>query len=1610
MEDDDKTQAVPPPVPREGYMSASRIGDLLFDGVASLDAGPETAGDTIGPYRLLDQLGVGGFGVVWRALQTVPIRREVALKVVKPGMDSLEIIARFEAERQALALMDHPNIAAVLDAGTTASGRPYFAMELVKGVPLTQYCDEQRLTIRERIELFIPVCQAVQHAHQKAILHRDLKPSNILVTEVDGRPVPKVIDFGIAKALGASPEAVFQVSLMQTQVGMVIGTPQYMSPEQAGSVPDVDTRSDIYTLGVILYELLTGQTPLRPEQIKQAALDEMLRLIREDEAKRPSSRFMPATDLARTTASVRQTDPKKLGHNLRGDLDWIVLKALEKDRSRRYGTANAFAQDLQRHLSDEPVSAGPPGTGYRLKKLIRRNKAAVALACLALLSLFGFLILVSINSAQVRRERNHALQQEQEANRQRDRSDQLFTKSLLTRAEELLGANDTAGGLAHLAFVLRRHPEDRATAARLLSALRDRSHARIIQGSLRHDSPVKIEGWTSAGQTLMTSRISGGNGECHLWKIESGAHEVRPMPGIVQSVSSDMSKAVVRLDKTPRGIFQLFDLETGRAASPEMPLVTSGEGITRHGNDAILSKCGRWLLTRGASSIVAVWDVSTGKQAWSHRGNGGAYASSCSFSRYGDIIAAGYPDGTLVVAALTEGRWKTLNVTKMDDSAITEVKIDRTGRLIAAQCEGRKSALLFLNLGKEKPETPVLHRETLIESFAFSPDGKHLALTQMEKPVEIWDLATSQITHQLSPGEYVNRIVYSDDGSLLATMTKSSVQIWNAWTGIEMTRTPRMLTTVTDASFSPDASKVAVSTADGRTLVLSTQPTKASPLLVPNAHWNKEEARTRAILHEDGVHFATCTWINEKQGNVSVYDLVTGKLAAPSIQTDYGIWDIAFQPHSDEIWIAGANRSADAWNWKQGKLLAKLGSHSRWVGNVDLDESGKRILISATPLKGQLWDTQTKKMVGREWPDLQSVTLSRDGRSVAMLNYDSGSMGIYSAETHVLTSSPLEHGGAVSHHCLAEDWSTALTVGQSGEMKLWNLKDGILLSGRMRHEGSVSNSAFSKGGEWIATASGDHTARIWSARDGRPQGPPLRHASSVYDAEFAPGDERVGTVSHDNTARVWEVASCRPLTEPLALFGTNYSCIWHPDGRRFISVGQVMSACWEVPPVVIAAPSWLPGWAETVGGARLDENGDLEAVDITRQEEYHKLSTTLAGDDIFTTTLRWFYAPLKGRGLSPGSGLKREDMTALLAGGANLPVISQWTSFAPEDAGSWAFIAWNLLYAGSQRFDDSLETGEWLIDVAARRDDNAPLLWLARAALHAQRKQMDDAEQCCVKGLATSPDVPIREMLREYLARVCLDHAKAAQARDILLDLVGDSSSIKLHDAVRRERMGLLRLAYLNLGLHAEAGDLNCTLLNIPPRLRDTPKALLNLSPNYNSRLDESNSDSRHSFHEVPSGVHRFGDVSFDVRGTIRLSNEKGSKYPAKTENIPIGRNCTRIHFLHASESTFGQKDIGAYVIHYEDGKDMRIPLVNGKNIADRYYFPSKGGKPYPTPLSPLVVGWQGENAFTRSNGTTHLWVFLHTWENPRPEAAIKSMDALSNGTAPLCIFGITTE
>jgi non-specific serine/threonine protein kinase/serine/threonine-protein kinase len=416
----------------------------------------------IGPYRLLQVIGEGGMGEVWLAQQSHPVRRQVAVKAIKAGMDTAQVVTRFEAERQALALMDHPAIATVYDGGSTPEGRPYFAMEYVKGEPITTYCDRHRLTTQARLDLFIQVCDGVQHAHQKGIIHRDLKPSNVLVTIQGDHPVPKIIDFGVAKA---TAQHLTERTLF-TELGVLIGTPEYMSPEQAemGGL-DIDTRTDVYALGVILYELLTGALPFDRKELRQAGFAEIQRTIREKEPPRPSTRITQLGQASTEAATNRHTEPRRLASDLRGDLDWVTMKALEKDRTRRYQTANALAGDIRRHANHEPVSAGPPSAVYRTGKFVRRHRFGVAAAATLVLLLVAFGVTMAVQAQRIAQERDRA---NREAETARQVSTFMVGMFETTNPFQGRGKNVPVGevldrGAQRIATELRDQPEVRAT-------------------------------------------------------------------------------------------------------------------------------------------------------------------------------------------------------------------------------------------------------------------------------------------------------------------------------------------------------------------------------------------------------------------------------------------------------------------------------------------------------------------------------------------------------------------------------------------------------------------------------------------------------------------------------------------------------------------------------------------------------------------------------------------------------------------------------------------------------------------------------------------------------------------------------------------------------------------------------------------------------------------------------------------------------------------------------------------------------------------------------------------------------------------------------------------
>jgi serine/threonine protein kinase len=560
-----------PPAPPSGESTAAYI-----------PAGEQVGTVLAGRYKLQEPIGEGGMGAVWMAQQTEPVRRLVAVKLIKPGMDSRAILARFEAERQALALMDHPNIAKVLDGGAAPDGRPFFVMELVRGIPITRYSDERHLTPRQRLELFIPICQAIQHAHQKGVIHRDLKPNNVLVAQYDGRPVPKVIDFGIAKAAG---QPLTEQTLV-TGFGTVVGTPEYMSPEQAElNQLDIDTRSDVYALGVLLYELLAGTTPFSRKELDKAGLLEILRVIREQEPPRPSARLSTA-DALPALAAKRGTEPRALTRLLRSELDWVVMKALEKDRNRRYETASGLAADVQRFLNGEPVSAVPPSASYRLRKFLRKHRRSVALVVIVFLALLAGAIGTSVGLVEARKQQSAALRAEADAD-QRRRQVERNAASLQLDLDLKEIEDDSRLGLLRLARTLKGLPDD-------LQELREFATMGVLAVGQRyvpllppitHDGhDVSYQQLSPDARTLLTLGV---DQTARLWDTANAQQIAVLRRGnervVVCALSPNGRTAVTYADD---GISRFWEVPDGvfRAETERRPDLYSNEALSRSDN------------------------------------------------------------------------------------------------------------------------------------------------------------------------------------------------------------------------------------------------------------------------------------------------------------------------------------------------------------------------------------------------------------------------------------------------------------------------------------------------------------------------------------------------------------------------------------------------------------------------------------------------------------------------------------------------------------------------------------------------------------------------------------------------------------------------------------------------------------------------------------------------------------------------------------------------------------------------------------------------------------------------------------------------------------------
>jgi eukaryotic-like serine/threonine-protein kinase len=890
----------------------------------------EEPGNNIGRYKLLQQIGEGGCGVVYMAEQDQPIRRRVALKVIKLGMDTRQVIARFEAERQALALMDHPNIAKVLDAGATETGRPFFVMELVAGEKITDYCDRRNLAMSRRLALFVQVCRAVQHAHQKGVIHRDLKPSNILVTEQEGMAVPKIIDFGIAKATG---EQRLTDKTLFTAFEQFIGTPAYMSPEQAGlGRLDIDTRSDIYSLGVLLYELLTGQPPFNGGELQRAALDQILRTIREKEPRRPSTRLTGLTQQKLTVvAHCRQTEPLKLIHLIRGDLDWIVMKCLEKDRTRRYETANGLARDIERHINCQPVIARPAGAAYRFQKLIRRHRLlffAVSAVAVTLVLGIAASTLEAMRArraeqqqSRLRSEADTARQQAEAAARRAEAAGTDARTTLAAfnflEASRLIEANHGPDAVAYLSHILTADPEHSAALSRLATLITYRSWW-IPALSLKHEGWVCSAQFSPDGKHVVTAS---NDHTARVWDAQTGQPLTEPLKHgdlVMSAQFSPDGKRVLTAswDNTAR----VWDAHTGQPLTE--PLKHED-----HVSSAQFSPDGRRIVSASFDNTARAWDAQTGQPLTEPL----KHAKAVKYAQFS-------PDGRRVVTA----SW------------------DNTARV--------------WNAHTGQPMTEPLKHADRVVSAQFSPDGQRVVTASDDFTARVWDAETGQPLTE--PLKHLNQVVFaqfSPEGKRVVTASRDkTAQVWDAQTGRRLTGPLQHSRAVGSAQFSPDGQRIITASADYTARVWDAQTGQplVEPLQHPGAIWS-------AQFSPDGQRIITASADNTAR----VWDAQTGPPLNEPFKHGAWVHDAQFSPDGRRIVTASYDHTARLWDAQTGQPLTEPLKHAGLVNSAQFSPDGRLIVTASYDHTARVWDAQTGQPVTEPLPHGERVNRSEEHTS-----------------------------------------------------------------------------------------------------------------------------------------------------------------------------------------------------------------------------------------------------------------------------------------------------------------------------------------------------------------------------------------------------------------------------------------------------------------------------------------------------------------------------------------------------------------------------------------------------------------------------------------------------
>jgi len=1088
--------------------------------------------ERIGHYRLQEELGHGGMGVVYLAEQTEPVRRRVALKLIKLGMDTRDVVIRFETERQALALMNHPNVAGVFDAGVTEQGRPYFVMEYVPGEPITAYCDRHMLSLPQRLDLFIQVCHAIQHAHQKGVIHRDIKPSNVLVMLQDDRPTPKVIDFGVAKA---TTQRLTEQTLF-TQHGVLIGTPEYMSPEQAEMTTlDIDTRTDVYSLGVLLYELLTGVLPFDPKSLRSGGFAAIQRIIREVEPPKPSTKLGALAafddDNGALAAEKRRLDPRALTRRLRGDLDWVVMKSLEKDRTRRYGSATDLAADVQRHLNNEPVVAGPPGVGYRVKKFVRRNRAkALATAAIALMLCLS----TGVSIWFWRGEAN----QRKIAEKQTDAANAATEKAQLREAEAVSSLNEAFKSrrealyqsyianitAADACLQAGEAPEAKRRLAacdesmrgwewRYLNRMADSSIKVLLpdDAAQAHESrgasgALEYAAFTADGERIVGLRQK--SDRLAVWDAKT--YDRIYAPPIVKrnadeesddlvAVSPDGARAVIghhALDESSKR--HVYDLGVHDAVSGEhlaaLPGKDSNSIISRFSLDGRrFAACGGFFhiarpkINASFDFRVAVWDVESGDLLFEPRSI--KYIDAIAFHPNGNRIALGGYD--LYILDALSGEILLMNASRenIDDIRITSLAYNPAGALIAA---GTDDGTIEIRLAASLELLTTLRGHTGdVNAVAFSPDGALIASGGEDKRICLWTMGADEplITY-LGHDRTVTSVSFSPDGERLVSCARdTTARIWDASPAANTLRTHienrLAFLSQPNLSVSSDGSLIAVG---ARTSMRSIDSATGQLL------WTYPyEEVSRAAAMAFSKHSALLAYALRNTAKAHIWDDNT----IESVSTIEGpVPDstelIAVSP--DGRYLVSGPRDNDEydgtvrlWDLHTHTVVRELEGYDEGVQSVTYRSDGQRLALASKDAV-QVWDARLAQCICEiEAPTCNSAAFSPDGKRIVLANnMRRGSLEVWNAGNGEYIHALHGHEDRVDSVAYIPDGYRIISAGRDKTIRVWDAETYELLLTLRTADSECTIVACSPDGKWLCSQHVDPDAlRIWDTRSPR---------------------------------------------------------------------------------------------------------------------------------------------------------------------------------------------------------------------------------------------------------------------------------------------------------------------------------------------------------------------------------------------------------------------------------------------------------------------------------------------------------------------------------------------